>query len=191
MNSIMERWIHSCRHELLDRMLIWNQARQLHALREFERHHNQHRPHRGIAKARPPRALPDPTTEPAALAPPVHPPTQPTRRTHPRIRACLSAGRYSFPLRQAEVHESVTGTLREARDGLDRILGTRIGTRQLMQIATGVARDVCDFYPQHPVPGLAVRPDGQAGPRDLLVLSIDATGVNMIDSRVAGQPTGP
>jgi hypothetical protein len=25
MNSIMERWIQSCRHEVLDRSLIWNQ----------------------------------------------------------------------------------------------------------------------------------------------------------------------
>ena len=25
MNAIMERWIQSCRHELLDRMLVWNQ----------------------------------------------------------------------------------------------------------------------------------------------------------------------
>ena len=34
MNSIMERWIQSCRHELLDRTLIWNQTHLLHALRE-------------------------------------------------------------------------------------------------------------------------------------------------------------
>ncbi|WP_329011390.1 integrase core domain-containing protein [Micromonospora rifamycinica] len=68
MNSIMERWIQSCRHEVLDRTLIWNQAHLLHALHEYEHHHNQHRPHRGIANARPLRALPDPTTEPTALA---------------------------------------------------------------------------------------------------------------------------
>jgi transposase InsO family protein len=68
MNSVMERWIQSCRHELLDRMLIWNQAHLLRALREYEHHHNQHRPHRGIANAAPLRALPDPTTEPATLA---------------------------------------------------------------------------------------------------------------------------
>jgi putative transposase len=67
MNSIMERWIQACRHELLDRTLILNQAHLLYALREYERHHNTHRPHRGIANARPLRALPDPTTEPAAL----------------------------------------------------------------------------------------------------------------------------
>jgi transposase InsO family protein len=47
MNSIMERWIQSCRHELLDRTLIWNQHHLLHVLREYERHHNAHRPHRG------------------------------------------------------------------------------------------------------------------------------------------------
>jgi hypothetical protein len=67
MNSIMERWIQSCRHELLDRTLIWNQAHLLHALRDYERHHNRHRPHRGIANARPLRPLPEPITYPATL----------------------------------------------------------------------------------------------------------------------------
>ncbi|MDT4994905.1 MAG: hypothetical protein QOH97_4797 [Actinoplanes sp.] len=67
MNSIMERWIQSCRHELLDRTLIWNQAHLLHALREYERHHNDHRPHRGIANNRPLRPLPEPITDPAAI----------------------------------------------------------------------------------------------------------------------------
>jgi len=68
MNSIMERWIQTCRHELLDRTLIWNQAHLLHALREYERHYNLHRPHRGIANARPLRPLPQPTTDPATIA---------------------------------------------------------------------------------------------------------------------------
>jgi signal transduction histidine kinase len=36
MNSIMERWVQTCRRELLDRTLIWNQSHLLHALREFE-----------------------------------------------------------------------------------------------------------------------------------------------------------
>jgi putative transposase len=44
MNAIMERWIQSCRRELLDRVLICNQAHLLHALREYERHYNTHRP---------------------------------------------------------------------------------------------------------------------------------------------------
>ena len=36
MNSIMERWVQTCRRELLDRTLIWDQRHLLHALREFE-----------------------------------------------------------------------------------------------------------------------------------------------------------
>jgi hypothetical protein len=110
---------------------------------------------------------------------------------HPAdARLALPDGRYSFPLQQAVVYETVTGALRQARDGLERILGARVGTRQLMQITTDAARDVRDFYPQHPVPAPATRPDGQAGPRDLLVLSIDATGVNMIDSGLRESPPG-
>jgi transposase InsO family protein len=67
MNSIMERWIQACRHELLDRTLLWNQAHLLHALREYERHHNRHRPHRGIANARPLQPVPEPITDRATL----------------------------------------------------------------------------------------------------------------------------
>ena len=33
MNAIMERWIQTCRRELLDRTLVWNQRHLLHALR--------------------------------------------------------------------------------------------------------------------------------------------------------------
>jgi len=64
MNSVMERWIQSCRRELLDRTLIWNQRHLLHALHEYERHFNTHRPHRGIANARPLHPLPDPIADP-------------------------------------------------------------------------------------------------------------------------------
>ena len=60
MNSIMERWVQTCRRELLDRTLIWNQAHLLHALREFEQFYNCHRPHQGIANVRPLRTLPAP-----------------------------------------------------------------------------------------------------------------------------------
>jgi len=42
MNAVMERWVRTCRSELLDRTLIWNQAHLLHALREFETHYNGH-----------------------------------------------------------------------------------------------------------------------------------------------------
>jgi transposase InsO family protein len=36
MNATIERWVRTCRRELLDRTLIWNQRHLLHALREFE-----------------------------------------------------------------------------------------------------------------------------------------------------------
>jgi putative transposase len=67
MNAIMERWIQSCRRELLDRTLIWNQAHLLHALYQYEKHHNAHRPHRGIANGRPLQPLPEPITDPATI----------------------------------------------------------------------------------------------------------------------------
>ncbi len=68
MNSIMERWVRTCRRELLDRTLIWDQAHLLHALREFEIFYNAHRPHQGIANARPLVPLPEPITDPDRIA---------------------------------------------------------------------------------------------------------------------------
>ena len=68
MNSIMERWVQTCRRELLDRTLIWNQSHLLHALREFEDFYNTHRPHQGIANARPLRLLPAPITDAQQIA---------------------------------------------------------------------------------------------------------------------------
>jgi transposase InsO family protein len=67
MNTIMERWIRTCRTELLDRTLILNQAHLLHALREYESFYNQHRPHRALHTAAPLRPLPPPITEPDQL----------------------------------------------------------------------------------------------------------------------------
>ena len=68
MNAIMERWVRTCRHELLDRTLIWNQRHLLHALREYEAFYNAHRPHQGIANARPLQPLPEPITDPDQIA---------------------------------------------------------------------------------------------------------------------------
>ena len=62
MNAVMERWVGTCRRELLDRMLIWNQAHLLHALREFETHYNLHRPHRSLGQSAPLHPAPDPIT---------------------------------------------------------------------------------------------------------------------------------
>jgi transposase InsO family protein len=64
MNAITERWVQTCQRELLDRTLVWNQYHLLRALREFEAFYNSHRPHRGIANARPLRPLPPPITDP-------------------------------------------------------------------------------------------------------------------------------
>ncbi|MCW2897818.1 MAG: integrase [Streptosporangiaceae bacterium] len=88
MNSITERWIQTCRHELLDRTLIWNQTHLLHALREFESYYNQHRHHRTLNSA-PLRPAPEPITRPDRLNQldirrrdrlGRHPPRVPTRR---------------------------------------------------------------------------------------------------------------
>jgi putative transposase len=60
MNAIAERWIGGCRRELLDRTLIWNQSHLRRILRQYEAHHNQHRPHRSLDGAAPLKPLPEP-----------------------------------------------------------------------------------------------------------------------------------
>lgn len=59
----MERWVQTCRHELLDRTLSWNQRHLLHALHEYETHYNNHRAHQAIQQAAPLRPVPTPITE--------------------------------------------------------------------------------------------------------------------------------
>jgi putative transposase len=59
MNSVMERWIGSCRRELLDRTLVWNQRHLMTILREYEDFYNTHRPHRALRQAAPLCPLPD------------------------------------------------------------------------------------------------------------------------------------
>jgi transposase InsO family protein len=63
MNSIMERWIGSCRRELLDRTLVWNRRHLMIVLREYEDFYNAHRPHRALRQAAPLRPLPDGVTD--------------------------------------------------------------------------------------------------------------------------------
>jgi putative transposase len=67
MNSIMKRWVGTCRRELLDRTLIWNHTHLLQALREFESFYNGHRPHRTLEGAAPLRPLPSPLTDTRCL----------------------------------------------------------------------------------------------------------------------------
>jgi transposase len=67
MNAIMERWVRSCRAELLDRTLIVNRAHLMHAVHEYETFYNEHRSHRTLRAAAPLRPLPQPITAPAQL----------------------------------------------------------------------------------------------------------------------------
>jgi putative transposase len=63
MNSVIERWIGSCRRELLDRTLIWNQRHLMTVLREYEDFYNTHHRHRTLNQAAPLRPLPDGVTD--------------------------------------------------------------------------------------------------------------------------------
>ena len=63
MNSVMERWIGSCRRELLDRTPVWNQRHLMIVLREYENFYNTHRPHRTLKQAAPLRPLSDGVTD--------------------------------------------------------------------------------------------------------------------------------
>ena len=83
MNAIMERWICSCRRELLDRTLIHNQTHLLHALREYEHFYNTHRPHQALGMATPTQRFHAATDPPLPAQPPLvvaHEPTDPSAR---------------------------------------------------------------------------------------------------------------
>ena len=104
---------------------------------------------------------------------------------HPADAAlALPAAVYSHPLRRAVVHEVAAGSLRQARDALIRSTGQHLGTRQLMEITSSAAADVAAFYALREVTARTRGgpPSGEVPPRDgqLLVLSVDATGVSMI-----------
>ncbi|MET7427286.1 integrase [Dactylosporangium sp. NPDC005555] len=74
MNAVMERWIRTCRRELLDRTLILNQRHLLHALHEYELFYNEHRSPQGIANTRPLARYPNRSRSRPAR-PPEHPST--------------------------------------------------------------------------------------------------------------------
>jgi len=61
-NAIAERFVGTLRRELLDRLLIINQRHATAVLRQYERHYNDHRPHRTLGQPAPLRPLPEHTT---------------------------------------------------------------------------------------------------------------------------------
>ena len=64
MNSIMERWVQTCRYELVDRTLIWNEHHLRHAPARVRTTSQFHRPHQALNQAAPLRAVPLPATDP-------------------------------------------------------------------------------------------------------------------------------
>ncbi|MFD1044405.1 integrase [Kibdelosporangium lantanae] len=76
------------RHELLDRTIIWNQRHLPHTLREYECFYNSHRPHQGIANARPLQPLPPPITSQNQIA-------QLNIRRRPRLSGILNEYRHA------------------------------------------------------------------------------------------------
>jgi len=57
-NAIAERFVGTIRRELLDRLLIINRRHAAAVLHEFERHYDDHRPHRTLGQAARLRPLP-------------------------------------------------------------------------------------------------------------------------------------
>jgi len=87
-NAIMQRWIRTCRTELLDRTLILNQAHLLHIPREFEAFYHDHRTHRALQAAAPLRPLPPTDHRIGSIEPTHHPTKRSTRRHPPRVPPC-------------------------------------------------------------------------------------------------------
>jgi hypothetical protein len=84
----------------------------------------------------------------------------------------LPGALYSRPLQAMIVREAATGSLRHAAESVKHATGQSLSTRQIMEVCQRAAADVPGFYTLAPAPSAA---SGQ-----LLVLSADATGVNMI-----------
>ncbi|GGO97130.1 hypothetical protein GCM10012280_58200 [Wenjunlia tyrosinilytica] len=60
----------TCRRELLDRTLTWNQSHLPHALGGFGTFSNEHRPHRTLEQAAPLRPRPEPISVPGQIRAP-------------------------------------------------------------------------------------------------------------------------
>ncbi|MFG2459541.1 integrase core domain-containing protein [Streptomyces sp. NPDC048523] len=154
MNALTERRVQTCRHELLDRTLIWNQHHLLHVLREFEQHDNSHRPHQGIADARPLHPLPPPITDSDAF----------THLTYDGATASAAPSTSTSMRPDLHRRDSRTGQGTVHRTRPHRAAGTELELREdqaaLRRAAIVSAR--CAGQRSWPVPG---RMPSWAGPR--------------------------
>jgi hypothetical protein len=85
----------------------------------------------------------------------------------------LPAQLYSRVLQRQIVQRAAETSLRATAAGVLDATGCSLGTRQIMEVCERAAADVQGFY--------ALAPQAAVS-SDLLVLSCDATGINMIDS---------
>ncbi len=90
----------------------------------------------------------------------------------------LPAHLYSRVLQRQIVRRAAACSLRGAATGVREATGLSVGSRQIMEVCQRAAADIADFY--------TLAPATAAGTH-LLVLSVDATGVNMIDSGLREQ----
>ena len=90
----------------------------------------------------------------------------------------LPAHLYSRVLQRQIIHRAAQASLRGAAGSVLDATGLSLGTRQIMQVCQRAAADISAFY--------SLPPEACAN-TDLLVLSCDATGINMIDSGLREQ----
>src|SRR5262249_39847908 len=85
----------------------------------------------------------------------------------------LPATLYSRPLQRQIIHRAAATSLRTAAAGVLDATGLSLGCRQIMEVCQRAAADIAEFYRM---------PPESACRTDLLVLSCDATGINMTDA---------
>jgi hypothetical protein len=83
----------------------------------------------------------------------------------------LPGGKHSHGLRRLAAVEAARGSFADAAAAIERATGTRVGKRQVEQLAQAVDADVEAFY--------AARRPAPAEADDVLVLSVDGKGVVM------------
>ena len=67
-NSIAERWVRTVRSERTDRLLMVNERHLRRVLDRYDRHYDEHRPHRGLDLHSPRRQTVPTSSEPAMIS---------------------------------------------------------------------------------------------------------------------------